>query len=69
MSFSIYLHKDDAAHVIELPIEGPQYMPTLSAAFMAVELILAALASHSSNASRNIQQFEEQILKYGGYIS
>jgi uncharacterized membrane protein YphA (DoxX/SURF4 family) len=44
-------------------------MPTLSAAFMAVELILAALASHSSNASGNIQKFEEQILKYGGYIS
>ena len=59
----------DAAHVIEFPIEGPQYMPTLSAAFMAVELILAALASHSSNASGNIQKFEEQILKYGGYIS
>ena len=59
----------DAAHVIEFPLEGPQYMPSLSAAFMTVELILAALASHAPDASQNIADFEEQILNYGGYVA
>jgi len=57
-----------AAHVIELPMSGPQYMPSLQSAFMVVDLLLTNLATQSPNARDNIKFFENQILKYGGYV-
>ncbi|NBT87771.1 MAG: MurR/RpiR family transcriptional regulator [Flavobacteriaceae bacterium] len=57
-----------ATHVIELPMSGPQYMPSLHSAFIVVDLLLTHLATKSPFASENIRFFENQVLKFGGYV-
>jgi len=57
-----------AAHVIELPMSGPQYMPSLHAAFIVADLLLTTLAAGSPSARENIKSFEHQILTFGGYV-
>lgn len=57
-----------AAHVIELPMSGPQYMPSLHSAFIVADLLLTTLAAGSPSARENIKSFEHQILTFGGYV-
>ncbi len=53
--------------VICLPMAGPQLLPSLNSAFLAVELILAAMAARSECAADNVARFEERITRFGGY--
>ncbi len=55
--------------VIFLPMVGPQLMPSLNSAFLAVEMILAALAAQSAGAADKVARFEERVTRYGGYIA
>lgn len=57
-----------AAHVIELPMSGPQYMPSLHSAFIVADLLLTTLAAESPSARENIKSFEHQIMTFGGYF-
>ena len=57
-----------AAHVIELPMSGPQYMPSLHSAFIVADLLLTTLAAGSPSARENIKSFEHQIMTFGGYF-
>ena len=43
-------------------------MPSLHSALMVVDLLLTRLATNSPEASENIRSFENQILKFGGYV-
>lgn len=54
--------------VILLPMVGPQLMPSLNTAFLAVEMILAALAARSDDAADKVARFEERVTKFGGYV-
>ena len=57
----------DAWKVIHLPMAGPQLMPSLNSAFLAVELILAAMAARSSEAAENVANYEDRLSRFGGY--
>ena len=57
-----------AWRVICLPMDGPQLMPSLTSAFLAVEMILAAMAARSPQAADNVAQFEDRITRYGGFF-
>lgn len=54
--------------VILLPMVGPQLMPSLNSAFLAVEMILAALAAKSEGAADKVALFEERVTRFGGYF-
>lgn len=54
--------------VICLPMAGPQLMPSLNSAFLAVELILTAMAARSPDAANNIAAYEARIARFGGYV-
>ena len=60
---------EDAWQVLKIPMNGPQLMPSLSTAFVAVELLLAAMAARSDRAAENIAKHEARIRDYGGYIA
>jgi DNA-binding MurR/RpiR family transcriptional regulator len=53
--------------VLPLPMAGPNFMPSLTSAFLAVELLLVGMASRSDSAAGNVTAFEERIRLYGGY--
>lgn len=57
----------NAWRVIRLPMVGPQLMPSLNSAFLAVELILAAMTARSEGAADNVARYEERITRFGGY--
>ena len=54
--------------VICLPMAGPQLMPSLNSAFLAIEMILAAMAARSPDAADNVARFEDRMSRYGGYF-
>jgi DNA-binding MurR/RpiR family transcriptional regulator len=54
--------------VIPLPMAGPQLLPSLNTAFLAVELILSAMAARSPDAAGNIARYEDRISRFGGYV-
>lgn len=56
-----------AWRVIRLPMVGPQLMPSLNSAFLAVELILAAMTARSEGAADNVARYEDRITRFGGY--
>lgn len=60
---------EGAWQVLEIPMAGPQLMPSLSTAFAAVEFLLTAMAARSATAAGNITTYEERIREYGGYIT
>jgi DNA-binding MurR/RpiR family transcriptional regulator len=60
---------EGAWQVWQIPMAGPQLMPSLSTAFAAVEFLLTAMAARSSKAAENITTHENRIREYGGYIS
>ena len=60
---------EDAWQVLKIPMNGPQLMPSLSTAFVAVEVLLAAMAARSDTAADNIAKHEARIRDYGGYIA
>ena len=51
-----------------LPMAGPQLVPSLASAFLAAELILAAMAARSDDAAEKITDFEQRIAGFGGYF-
>ena len=53
--------------VLQLPMAGPNFMPSLTSAFLAAELILVEMASRSDAATGNVTAFEERIRSFGGY--
>jgi DNA-binding MurR/RpiR family transcriptional regulator len=57
----------DAWKVLRLPMAGPQFMPTLASAFLAIEMLLVGMAARSETAADNLSAFEKRIGKYGGY--
>lgn len=57
----------DAWKVLRLPMAGPQLMPSLTAAFIAVEVLLAAMAARSATAAENVARSEARINRFGGY--
>lgn len=57
-----------AWRVVPLPMAGPQLMPSLNTAFLAVEMILAAMAARSPDAAGNIARYEDRISRFGGYV-
>lgn len=54
--------------VLRLPMAGPQLMPTLAPAFVAVELLLAAMAARSAGAAGALARHEAAIYRFGGYL-
>lgn len=59
----------DAWKVIKLPMEGPQFMPSLIAAMAATEVLLAAMAARSETAAQNIDANEDRLRLAGSYDS
>jgi len=57
----------DAWKVMCLPKAGPQFMPSLASGFLAVELLLVAMAAQSEGAADKITAFEGRISQFGGY--
>lgn len=53
--------------VLRLPMAGPQFMPSLTSAFLAVELLLVGMAARSEGAADNVANFETRIREFGGY--
>uniref|UniRef100_A4WYU2 MurR/RpiR family transcriptional regulator n=2 Tax=Cereibacter TaxID=1653176 RepID=A4WYU2_CERS5 len=58
----------DAWKVVRLPMSGPQIMPSLTSAFIAVELLLSAMAARSPDAAARLLAFERRMERFGGYI-
>lgn len=56
-----------AWRVVPLPLEGPQFMPSMNAALIVAELLLAGMMARSADAVVNIKSFEDRIEKFGGY--
>ncbi|THD71756.1 MurR/RpiR family transcriptional regulator [Thalassobius vesicularis] len=57
----------NAWKVIQLPMAGPQLLPSLNSAFLAVELILAAMTARSAGAADKVSSYEDRITRFGGY--
>lgn len=57
----------NAWKVIRLPMAGPQLLPSLNSAFLAVELILAAMTARSAGAADKVSSYEDRITRFGGY--
>ncbi len=57
----------DAWKVVRVPMAGPQLMPSLGAAFAAVEVLLAAMAYRSPVAAEKIARTEQSFRRFGGY--
>lgn len=55
--------------VLRLPMAGPQLMPSLTTAFIAVEMLLAAMSAQNSGSAEKIAKFEERITGLGGYFT
>ena len=53
--------------VLRLPMAGPQFMPSLNSAFLAVEMLLVGMAARSEGAADRVAAFEDRIREYGGY--
>lgn len=53
--------------VIRLPMAGPHLLPSLNSAFLAVELILAAMTARSEGAADHVGAFEQRLARFGGY--
>lgn len=51
-----------------LPMAGPQLMPSLNTAFIAMEMLLTAMTARSPEAANRIARFESRIQTYGGYL-
>ncbi len=58
-----------AWQTIPLPMAGPQLMPSLATAFLAVEFILAEMAARSPDAEQRMERYEQRISKHGGYAA
>lgn len=58
-----------ATKSIILPMSGPQLMPSLVSALLTLEMILAAMASRSAGVADRIEEFEQHIADFGGYLS
>lgn len=54
--------------VLRLPMAGPQLMPSLTTAFITVELLLAAMTAKDARAAKRISGFESRIMEHGGYV-
>ncbi|MCP5085380.1 MAG: MurR/RpiR family transcriptional regulator [Rhodobacteraceae bacterium] len=59
----------DAWQTIPLPMSGPQLMPSLTTAFLAVEFIIAEMAARSPEAQKRMQRYEYRISEHGGYAA
>lgn len=55
--------------VILLPMVGPQLIPSLTGAFLVVEMMLAAMAAKSDRAAERIAGFEKRVARIGGYFA
>lgn len=53
--------------VLRLPMAGPQFMPSLNSAFLAVEMLLVGMAARSDGAADRVTAFEDRIRASGGY--
>jgi DNA-binding MurR/RpiR family transcriptional regulator len=58
----------DAAVVFALPMEGPQTLPSLGAAFALIEILVATMIARSETAGDRIRTFEERLQRHGGYV-
>lgn len=54
--------------IVKLPMAGPQLMPTLTTAFIAAEMLLAAMVARAPQSADNVARFERRISEYGGYF-
>ncbi|MGP3698597.1 MurR/RpiR family transcriptional regulator [Rhodobacter sp. NSM] len=59
---------EGAWKVVRLPMAGPQIMPSLTAAFITVELLLSAMAARSPDAAERLLAFEARMERFGGYV-
>ena len=57
-----------AWRTVELPMQGPHFMPSLAPAFVFAELLLAEMAARAPGASARIEEFEARIMAHGGYL-
>lgn len=56
-----------AWEVLRLPMAGPQLMPSLNTAFVAVEMLLSAMTAKTPQAEERVAAFETRITRHGGY--
>ena len=56
-----------AWQVLRLPMAGPHFLPSLNSAFLACEMLLAAMAARSDSAADRVSDFEARIGQFGGY--
>ncbi len=56
-----------AWQVLRLPMAGPHFLPSLNSAFLACEMLLAAMAARSETAADRVSDFEARIGQFGGY--
>lgn len=54
--------------VVKLPMAGPQLMPSLTTAFITVEMLLAAMVARNPQSADNVTRFEDRISEHGGYF-
>lgn len=57
-----------AAEALFLPMGGPHIMPSLTAAFSALEALLTVMASRSEDAAQRVADHERRVRDFGGYI-
>lgn len=60
---------EDAWQVYLLPMDGPQLLPSLAAAFLLVEALLAEMTAQAPEAEARIRDFEDRMLAVGGYMA
>jgi DNA-binding MurR/RpiR family transcriptional regulator len=58
-----------AWRVLPLEMAGPQFLPSLASAFLLVEILLARMAMKSGDAARRIEEFEQRVMRAGGYVA
>ncbi|AZB57657.1 MurR/RpiR family transcriptional regulator [Cereibacter sphaeroides] len=59
---------EGAWKVVRLPMAGPQILPSLTAAYIALELLLSAMAARSPDAAARLLGFEARMERFGGYV-
>ncbi|MDJ0932655.1 MurR/RpiR family transcriptional regulator [Breoghania sp.] len=55
--------------VVPLPMEGPHFVPSLAPAFAIIELLLAEMVLRAPEVEQRVQDFEERIKRFGGYVT
>ncbi|MCC6007868.1 MAG: MurR/RpiR family transcriptional regulator [Rhodobacteraceae bacterium] len=58
---------EGASHVFVVPMAGTARLPSLAPAMLLIERLLAEMARQDTGAAARISEFEERLLRAGGY--